>query len=205
MISHMKFIEPGRILIRVIVLRSPGTKAFLCGSASFEELTNISNKEKGLAFFSGFAHVINAMRKCPKLIIGRIHGKCVGGGVGLAAAVDYAIALEGAEVKLSELAKGFGPFVIAPAVERKIGVGAFGSLAIDASLWRNAEWALRKGLYSELHHTTKRSMKRYQDLAHIVSLQSRSHGRIENKYFGRIRIIGIICFQNVPQLAEDWH
>lgn len=135
---------------RVIVLRSAGNKAF-CAGASFDELSAIQNKEQGQQFFSGFAHVINAMRKCPKLIIARVQGKCVGGGVGIAAAADYAIALDGAEIKLSELSIGFGPFVIAPAVERKIGVAAFGSLAIDSTMWRNADWALRKGLFSELH------------------------------------------------------
>jgi methylglutaconyl-CoA hydratase len=136
---------------KVIVLRSAGDRAF-CAGASFDELSAIATAEQGTKFFSGFAHVINAMRKCPKMIIGRIHGKCVGGGVGIAAAVDYAIALDKAEVRLSELSLGFGPFVIAPAVERKIGTGAFSALAIDATLWRNAEWCLRKGLYSELHH-----------------------------------------------------
>lgn len=139
---------------RVIVVRSAGVGAF-CAGASFNELKAIDNNAKGQEFFSGFAHVINAMRKCPKLIIGRIHGKCVGGGVGIAAAVDYAIALDGADVKLSELSIGFGPFVIAPAVERKIGAAAFGALAIDSSMWRNAEWALRKGLFSELHITVE--------------------------------------------------
>ncbi len=122
---------------RVIVLRSTGEKVF-CAGASFDELAEIRNKEEGLQFFSGFAHVINAMRKCPKLIIGRIHGKTVGGGVGLVAATDYAIAVEGADVKLSELAIGIGPFVVGPAVERKIGVAAFSHLAIDATTWRNA-------------------------------------------------------------------
>ncbi|NOT49994.1 MAG: enoyl-CoA hydratase/isomerase family protein [Chitinophagaceae bacterium] len=134
----------------VIILRSAGDKAF-CAGASFDELVAITNEKEGLAFFSGFAHVINAMRTCPKFIIGRIHGKCVGGGVGLASAVDYAIAAEGADVKLSELAVGIGPFVVGPAVERKIGTAAFSALAIDASTWRNAEWAKRKGLYAELH------------------------------------------------------
>jgi methylglutaconyl-CoA hydratase len=134
----------------VIVLRSAGDKAF-CAGASFDELVAIQNEKEGLAFFSGFAHVINAMRSCPKFIIGRIHGKCVGGGVGLASAVDYAIAAEGADVKLSELAVGIGPFVVGPAVERKIGTAAFSALAIDASVWRNADWAKRKGLYAELH------------------------------------------------------
>ncbi|HLF46159.1 MAG TPA: enoyl-CoA hydratase/isomerase family protein [Chitinophagaceae bacterium] len=134
----------------VIILQSAGEKTF-CAGASFDELISIKNEKEGLAFFSGFADVINAMRCCPKFIIGRIQGKCVGGGVGLAAAVDYAIAYETAEIKLSELAIGIGPFVIGPAVERKIGLSAFSQLAIDASLWRNADWARRKGLFAELH------------------------------------------------------
>ncbi|NTS40613.1 enoyl-CoA hydratase/isomerase family protein [Flavisolibacter sp. BT320] len=137
---------------KVIVLRSDGEKAF-CAGASFDELTRIENKDRGYDFFSGFAEVINAMRKCPKFIIGRIHGKCVGGGVGLAASVDYAIAVEGAEVKLSELAVGIGPFVVGPAVQRKIGLSAFSQLAIDATMWRNADWARRKGLFAECHPT----------------------------------------------------
>jgi methylglutaconyl-CoA hydratase len=136
----------------VIIIRSAGEKAF-CAGASFEELAAIKNKEQGLEFFSGFANVINAMRICPKLIIGRIHGKCVGGGVGIAAAVDYAIAAEGADIKLSELAIGIGPFVVGPAVERKIGPSCFSQLAIDATQWRNADWARRKGLFAELHPT----------------------------------------------------
>jgi methylglutaconyl-CoA hydratase len=156
---------------KVIVLRSAGERAF-CAGASFEELTAINTPEEGLKFFRGFAHVINAMRKCPKLIIGRIHGKCVGGGVGIASAVDYAIALDKAEVKLSELSIGFGPFVIAPAVERKIGKGAFGALAIDATLWRNAEWCLRKGLYSELHHSVEDMDEAVSRLAHTLSHSS---------------------------------
>jgi methylglutaconyl-CoA hydratase len=135
---------------KVIVLRSAGEKVF-CAGASFDELADISNKEAGVKFFSGFADVINAMRKCPKLIIARVHGKCVGGGVGIAAAADYAIACEGAEVKLSELAVGIGPFVVGPAVERKTGTSAFSQLAIDAGMWRPADWARRKGLFSELH------------------------------------------------------
>lgn len=136
----------------VIVLRSAGEKAF-CAGASFNELIVIKNEEEGLQFFSGFANVINAMRTCPKFIVGRIHGKCVGGGVGLAASVDYAIATEKAEVKLSELAMGIGPFVVGPAVERKIGTSAFTQLAIDASEWRDAQWAGRKGLFAEVHTT----------------------------------------------------
>ncbi|MBO9682067.1 MAG: enoyl-CoA hydratase/isomerase family protein, partial [Flavisolibacter sp.] len=113
------------------------------------------NQKQGFGFFSGFANVINAMRKCPKFIIGRIHSKCVGGGVGIVAAADYAIAVEGAEIKLSELAIGIGPFVVGPAVQRKIGLSSFSQLAIDATLWRNGDWARRKGLYSELHSSVE--------------------------------------------------
>lgn len=136
--------------VKVIVLRSAGERAF-CAGASFEELMSINNVADGTKFFSGFAHVINAMRKCHKLIIGRVQGKAVGGGVGLIAATDYAIATEEASVKLSELAVGIGPFVVGPAVERKIGVSGYAQLAIDATEWRSAEWAKRHGLYSELH------------------------------------------------------
>ncbi|MFM9908443.1 MAG: enoyl-CoA hydratase/isomerase family protein [Chitinophagaceae bacterium] len=139
---------------KLIILRSAGEKTF-CAGASFNELLNIKTEEEGLQFFSGFAHVINCMRKCPQFIIARIHGKCVGGGVGIAAASDYAIATEAAEIKLSELVVGIGPFVVGPVIERKTGVSAFSQLAIDASLWRNAEWAKRKGLFAEVHSTNE--------------------------------------------------
>src|SRR6266540_1810809 len=153
---------------KVIVLRAAGEKVF-CSGASFDELAAISNKEQGLKFFMGFADVINSMRKCSKFIIARVHGKCVGGGVGLAAAADYTIAAEGAEVRLSELAIGIGPFVVGPAVERKIGVSAFNQLSIDAVHWRNADWARRKGLFAELHNTTEEMDESIQRLAHTLS------------------------------------
>lgn len=137
---------------RVVVLKSGGNGAF-CAGASFDELLEINNEKQGMEFFSGIANVINAMRKCTKLIIGRIHGKCVGGGVGIAAAVDYAIAVRDAEVKLSELAIGMAPFVVGPAIKRKIGASAFSQLAIDATLWRNSEWAKQKGLFAEVHQS----------------------------------------------------
>lgn len=156
---------------RVIILKSGGEKAF-CAGASFDELSHIENEKKGFEFFSGFANVINAMRKSSKLIIGRIHGKCVGGGVGLAAAVDYAIATEGADIKLSELAVGIGPFVVGPAVQRKIGLSAFSQLAIDASMWRKAEWARSKGLYAELHDSIDGMDESIRRLANQLSHSS---------------------------------
>ena len=138
---------------RLILLRSQGQKAF-CAGASFDELSQLKNEQEGLQFFSGFAEVINAMRTCGKIIVGRIHGKCVGGGIGLAAAVDYALATEEAAVKLSELAVGIGPFVVGPAVERKIGLSAFSQLALDATGWRSANWAHDRGLFAELYADT---------------------------------------------------
>ena len=135
--------------VKVIILKSEGEKTF-CAGASFDELAAINDEATGLKFFSGFANVINACRKCPKFIIGRIQGKAVGGGVGLASAVDYAIASQYASVKLSELAVGIGPFVVGPAVQRKMGLSAMSELAINATEWRTARWAKEKGLFNEV-------------------------------------------------------
>jgi methylglutaconyl-CoA hydratase len=134
----------------VIVLRSEGTGAF-CAGASFAELSAIADAETGTRFFLGFANLINAMRECPKLIVARVHGRVVGGGVGMVAASDYALASTAAQVKLSELAVGIGPFVVGPVIERRIGVGNYAALGIDAATWRSAEWAHQRGLYAELH------------------------------------------------------
>jgi methylglutaconyl-CoA hydratase len=135
--------------VKVIILSSAGEKAF-CAGASFDELISIKDLETGKKFFSGFANVINACRKCPKFILGRVQGKAVGGGVGMASAVDYCFASKYADVKLSELAVGIGPFVVGPAVERKIGLSAMSELAINATEWRSADWAMKKGLYTDV-------------------------------------------------------
>ena len=135
---------------RVVVLGSAGDRAF-CAGASFDELFAISDEAEGLRFFMGFANVINAMRSIPQLVIGRVQGKAVGGGVGVASAVDYCLATKHAAVKLSELAVGIGPFVVGPAVERKLGVSAMSQLAMDATEWRTAEWAQAYGLYASVH------------------------------------------------------
>ena len=135
---------------KVIILKSSGDKTF-CAGASFDELISINDTESGEVFFSGFANVINACRTCEKLIIGRIQGKAVGGGVGIAAAVDYCFATKKAAIKLSELAVGIGPFVVGPAIERKIGLSAMSQLAINATEWRSASCANKKGLYADLY------------------------------------------------------
>ena len=136
-------------MVKLILVKSAGERTF-CAGASFDELISIEDLETGKVFFSGFANVINALRKCPKLIIGRVQGKAVGGAVGLASSVDYCYATKHAAVKLSELAVGIGPFVVGPAVERKLGLAGMSDLAINATEWRSAEWAFQRGLYNDI-------------------------------------------------------
>lgn len=154
--------------VTVIVLRSSGEKAF-CAGASFDELISIKDLETGKQFFSGFAKVINACRKAPKFIIGRVHGRAVGGGVGIASAVDYCLATKYAEVKLSELAVGIGPFVVGPAVERKVGLSAMSELAINATEWRSAEWAQKKGLYTDVFESAEEMDAEIEALANRLA------------------------------------
>lgn len=139
-----------RAEVRVVVLRSEGTGPF-CAGASFQELQAVDNVDNGTAFFMGFARLILAMIRCPRFVIARVHGKAVGGGVGVVAASDYALAADAASVKLSELAVGIGPFVVGPVIEKKIGLSAFAALGINATEWRDAEWARARGLYAEVH------------------------------------------------------
>ena len=140
--------------VKVIILKSGGDRTF-CAGASFKELININDAETGRVFFSGFANVINAMRKCPKFIIGRVQGKTVGGGVGVASATDYCMASKFASIKLSELNVGIGPFVVGPAVERKLGLTGMSQIAIDANTFYDAEWARQKGLYAQVYESTE--------------------------------------------------
>lgn len=157
--------------VRVIILKSDGDRAF-CAGASFEELLAISNEAEGLKFFSGFANVINAIRTCPKFVLGRVQGKAVGGGVGLAAAVDHCFATRFASIKLSELAIGIGPFVVGPAVERKLGTSGFSQLTTDASSWKTADWAAQYGLYSEVFNSSDEMDDAINSLAKQLSSSS---------------------------------
>ncbi len=148
-LAHTITEEGNRPENRVLVLKSKGEKAF-CAGASFDELLAIDNRAAADEFFMGFARVIQAIQKVPIFVIGRVQGKAVGGGVGVAAATDYCLAHQSASVKLSELAVGIGPFVVGPAVERKIGTSAFTDLAIHATNWRSAQWAREKGLFMDV-------------------------------------------------------
>ena len=154
--------------INVIILKSRGERAF-CAGASFDELTAIDTPENGKKFFSGFANVINAARKCPKFIIGRVQGKAVGGGVGMASATDYCFATKFASAKLSELAIGIGPFVVGPAVERKVGTSAFSAMTINATKWFDADWAREKGLYTEVFDSVEEMDIEIEKLASTLS------------------------------------
>ncbi len=149
---------------RVIVLQSEGDKTF-CAGASFDELSSIKSLEEGVNFFSGFAQIINAIRLAPKFVIARVQGKAVGGGVGIACAADYTLATTASAVKLSELAVGIGPFVVGPAVERKIGKSAFTQLSINATEWRDAQWAKSAGMFCEIFETTEDLDKEIESLA----------------------------------------
>ena len=154
--------------IKVIILKSAGERAF-CAGASFDELIAIDNEITGKEFFSGFANVINSARKCPKFILGRVQGKAVGGGVGMAAATDYCFATKFASAKLSELAIGIGPFVVGPAVERKIGTSAYCAMTINAGKWFDANWAREKGLYTEVFDSPDDMDTEIQKLATTLS------------------------------------
>ena len=155
--------------VRVIILKSEEDRAF-CAGASFDELLAIDNEDAGFRFFSGFANVINAIRTCPKFVLGRVQGKAVGGGVGLAAAADHCFATRFASIKLSELAIGIGPFVVGPAVERKLGTSGYSQLTIDASSWKTADWAAQYGLYSEVFDSSEKMDLALDTLAkHLAS------------------------------------
>jgi methylglutaconyl-CoA hydratase len=140
-----------------------------CAGASFDELIAIDNPEQGKKFFLGFANVINAARKCPKFILGRVHGKAVGGGVGMAAATDYCFATKYSSSKLSELAIGIGPFVVGPAVERKIGTSAFSAMTINATKWFDAYWSREKGLYTDVFDSVEELDNEIDKLAYTLS------------------------------------
>lgn len=157
--------------VKVIILKSEGNRAF-CAGASFDELIAIQDEASGKEFFMGFAHVINAMRKAPKFIIGRVQGKAVGGGIGLAAATDYCFATRHAAVKLSELSLGIGPFVVGPAIERKIGLSAMSQMGINADDFYDPKWAHQKGLFAKLYDDVQSLDKAVNDLAQKLAKYS---------------------------------
>jgi methylglutaconyl-CoA hydratase len=169
--------------VKVIILKSGGDRTF-CAGASFKELIAINDAETGKVFFSGFANVINAMRKCPKFIIGRIQGKTVGGGVGIAASTDYCMATQFAAIKLSELKVGLGPFVVSPAIERKMGVSAMSQIAIDANTFYEASWAREKGLYASVFESVEIMDEAVQAFAkHLCTYNPEAMSEMKQKFW----------------------
>lgn len=169
--------------VKVIILKSGGDRTF-CAGASFKELMAINDAATGKVFFSGFANVINAMRKCPKFIIGRIQGKTVGGGVGIAASTDYCMATQFAAIKLSELNVGIGPFVVSPAIERKIGVSAMSQIAIDANTFYEASWAREKGLYANVYESIEAMDNAVQAFAkHLCTYNPEAMSEMKKKFW----------------------
>jgi len=168
--------------VNVIILKSGGDRTF-CAGASFDELAAINDFDIGKKFFLGFANVINACRTCPKLIIGRVQGKAVGGGVGVASATDYCFATKYASIKLSELAIGIGPFVVGPAVERKLGLSGMSTLAIDATSWRDAKWAMDNGLYASVSDSVEEMDEAIKTLAEKLSKSNPESMQLLKKVF----------------------
>ncbi len=181
--------------VKLIILKSGGDRTF-CAGASFDEMIQIENFDTGKAFFMGFANVINTCRKCPKFIIGRVQGKTVGGGVGLAAAVDYCMATKYASVKLSELAVGIGPFVVGPAVERKLGLSTMSHMAINATEWQTAQWAKEKGLFTEVFRTVEELDVYLNQFAENLTNKNMEAMRLLKKVFWE-------GCENWDQLLED--
>lgn len=179
---------------KVVVLKSAGDRTF-CAGASFDELLQIRDRSCAL-FFEGFSNVISACRKCPKIIIARVQGKAVGGGVGLAAAADYCLASQVASIRLSELTIGIGPFVIAPAVIRKIGLSAFSQLTIKASDFQTAQWAKQNGLYNEVYEDTPTLDAAVYELTQKIALYNPAALGGLNRCFGKALPIGMICLNN---------
>ena len=140
--------------VSVILLQSEGDRAF-CAGASFDELLQVSTQEESETFFNGFAGVISAMKACPKPIVTLVQGKAVGGGVGIIAASDYALACEAASIRLSEISIGIAPLVIAPAVARKAGAAGLAELALAPAEWKSAYWAQDHGLFARVYESQK--------------------------------------------------
>jgi len=180
--------------VKIIVLKSEGNKVFSAG-ASFDELLTIDEFEKGKKFFMGFANVILAMRNCPKFIVGCITGKVVGGGVGLAAACDYAFADANASIRLSELSIGIGPFVIEPAITRKIGITAFSELTMNPTVWKSPEWVKEKGLYNEIFDSAEICENAVMEFAENLSVYSLEAMRDLKSIFWR-------GTENLPELMQ---
>ena len=107
--------------LRAIVLGGHG-KAF-CAGADLAWMRAMADYswEENRADAQGLADMLWTLYRCPVPIVGRIHGDCYAGGVGLAAVCDVLVAAEGVNFCLSEAKLGLLPATIGPYVVRALG------------------------------------------------------------------------------------
>jgi len=110
--------------VRCVILAGAG-KVFCAGAdlAWMKSMVTFG-EEANAAGARRLAGLFEAVDRCPKPVIGRIHGAAMGGGVGLVACCDIPVATEATFFAFSEVRLGLAPAVISPFVIRKIGVGA---------------------------------------------------------------------------------
>lgn len=142
----------GRGDVRAVVLAGEG-KSFCAGAdiAWMRRMVDYSFDEN-VADAMQMARMLRTIRECPKPVIARVHGAAIGGGVGLIAACDMAVATSAAVFCLSEVKLGIIPAVISPFVTEKIGPGAMRRYAITAERF-DADEAKRIGLINEVCDT----------------------------------------------------
>jgi methylglutaconyl-CoA hydratase len=108
--------------IRAIVLRGNG-KSFSAGAdMNWMKRTSGYSREENLRDARNAAQMFLTLARCPHPVIARVHGAALGGGAGLVAACDIAIALESAQFGFTEVKLGIIPAVISPFVVARIGL-----------------------------------------------------------------------------------
>ncbi len=107
--------------LRAIVLGGHG-KAF-CAGADLNWMKAMAGYSwaENHADASGLAQMLWTLYSCPVPIVGRVHGDCYAGGVGLAAVCDVLVAAEGVHFCLSEARLGLLPATIGPYVLKALG------------------------------------------------------------------------------------
>ncbi len=136
---------PDMTSVRAVVLSGNG-KSFCAGAD-----INMMKRAAGLTIeenrdeATGLAALFHAISACPQPVIGRIHGASLGGGMGLVACCDVAVAEAGCVFGFSEVKLGIVPAVISPFVVNKIGASAARAHFITGGRFNAAE-ALRIGL-----------------------------------------------------------
>ncbi len=108
-------------VVRVIVLTGRG-RSFCAGAdVGYMRETADYTFEENVADGQAIFDLMQAVDSCPKAVVGRINGAAIGGGAGLTACCDIAIAVERAKFAFSEVRLGIVPAIISPFVVAKIG------------------------------------------------------------------------------------